>query len=102
MPISFTQAALGVTLGYETLDGEVELTIPAGTQSGTSFRFRDHGVPQVRGRGRGDLLVEVVVETPEDLSDEQEELLRRLAELRGEQVADPEKGLFARLRSAMR
>lgn len=102
LPISFTQAVLGTTIAYQSLDGEVELVIPRGTSTGTTFRFRDLGVPQVRGRGRGDLLVEVVVETPTDINDEQEELLRRLAALRGEQVAEPEKGLLARIRSAIR
>ena len=102
LPISFTQATLGATLTYISLDGDVELIIPRATQTGTTFRFRDLGVPQVRARGRGDLLVHVEVQTPDDLDDEQEELLRRLAELRGEAVAEPEKGLFARFRSAMR
>ncbi|MEZ5266404.1 MAG: DnaJ C-terminal domain-containing protein [Acidimicrobiales bacterium] len=102
LPVSVTQAALGVTLAYESLDGDLELVIPKGTQTGTVFRFREHGVPQVRGRGRGDLLVEVVVETPTDLSEEQEALLRQLAQLRGEDVAEHRKGPFARLRSAMR
>jgi molecular chaperone DnaJ len=102
LPISFTQAALGTTISYQSLDGEVELAVPPGTQTGTTFRFRELGVPQVRGRGRGDLLVEVLVETPTDLTEEQEELLRKLADLRGEQVAEPEKGLLARLRSVIR
>ncbi|MFN0028968.1 MAG: molecular chaperone DnaJ [Acidimicrobiales bacterium] len=102
LPISFTQAALGATLSYASLDGDLELVIPRGTQSGTVFRFREHGVPQVRGRGRGDLLVSVEVQTPDDLDDEQEELLRRLAELRQESVSEPDRGLFARLRSAIR
>lgn len=102
LPISFTQAALGVTLTYESLDGPLELVIPRGTQTGTTFRFREHGVPQVRGRGRGDLLVEVEVEVPTELNDEQEALLRQLAQLRGEDVAEAKKGPFARLRSAIR
>ena len=102
LPISFTQAALGTTIAYESLDGEVELVVPAGTQTGTVFRLRELGVPQVRGRGRGDLLVEVTIETPTDLTEEQEELLRRFADLRGEQVAEPEKGFLARLRSVIR
>lgn len=102
LSIAFTQAVLGTTFAYESLDGEVELVVPAGTQTGTVFRMRDLGVPQVRGRGRGDLLVEVVVETPGELPAEQDELLRRLAELRGEAVTEAKKGPFARLRSAMR
>ncbi len=102
LAITFTQAALGSTMAYQSLDGEVELVVPAGTQAGTVFRFRELGVPQVRGRGRGDLLVEVAIGTPTDLSEEQEEVLRRFADLRGEEVAEPEKGLLARLRSVIR
>lgn len=102
LAISVTQAALGATMAYATLDGEEQLSVPPGTQSGFAIRFRGKGSPQVQGRGRGDLLVEIAVETPTELTEEQEELLRRLAELRGEAVAPPDKGLFARLRSAMR
>src|SRR5690606_16622839 len=78
-PISFAQAALGTKLDYETLDGTEELVIPRGTQTGTVVRLREKGVPDVRGRGRGDLLVELVVETPVDVDEEQDELLRKLA-----------------------
>lgn len=102
LAIPFVQAALGATLTYETLDGEERLAVARGTQSGHVVRLRGKGVPVVQGRGRGDLIIEMVVETPEDLTDEQEDLLRKLADLRGEQVAEPEKGFFARLRSAMR
>ena len=95
-----TQVALGVELDYETLDGTEALTIPAGTQTGAVFRIRDRGAPHLHGRGRGDLLVEVVVDTPTDLGTEDEELLRRLAEARGETVAEAGEGLFSRIRQA--
>ena len=100
-----TQAALGVELDYETLDGTEDLVIPAGTQSGKVFRLRGRGVPDVQGRGRradvrGDLLVEVVVDTPASFSAEEEELLRKLADVRGETVAAP--GLKSKIRSAFR
>lgn len=100
--VAATQAALGVTVPFETLDGEEELTVPAGTNSGRELRLRGRGVPVLQGRGRGDLVVSVVVDTPDDLTREQEELLRRLAELRGEQVAPPEAGLMSKLRSAFK
>jgi molecular chaperone DnaJ len=101
-PISFAQATLGTKLDYETLDGREELVIPRGTQTGTVVRLREKGVPEVRGRGRGDLLVELVVETPGDLTEEQDQVLRQFAALRGETVAEPDSGFFSKLRSAFR
>lgn len=100
--LPFTQAALGVQLRYETLDGTEDLAVPAGTQTGRSFRLRARGVPRVQGRGRGDLVVTVVVDTATDLNDEQDQLVRRLAELRGEEVAAADHGLFSKLRSAFK
>lgn len=97
-----TQAALGVHLPFETLDGVEDLVIPRGTQTGRVFRLRGHGVPHLEGRGRGDLLVQVVVDTPEDLNPEQEELLRQLATLRGEEVAPADTGFFSRIKSAFK
>ena len=101
-PITVAQATLGVTLPLETLDGTEELVVPAGTQTGRVFRFRGLGVPHLQGRGRGDLLVHVRVDTPTDLTDEQEELLRRFAELRGEEVAEPESGFLGRLKGVFK
>jgi molecular chaperone DnaJ len=95
-----TQAALGAVLAFETLDGSEELVVPRGTQTGRVFRLRGRGVPHVRGRGRGDLLVRAVVDTPTDLSPEVEDALRSLAELRGDDVAPPEKGFLSRIKSA--
>jgi molecular chaperone DnaJ len=102
LKISTTQAALGVHVPFETLDGTEDLVIPRGTQTGRVFRLRGRGVPHLEGRGRGDVLVQVFVETPEELSKEQEELLRQLAELRGEDVAAPETGLLGRIKSAFK
>ena len=81
LPISFTQAALGAQLEIPTLDGKVTYEIPEGTQTGTTFRLRDKGIPYVNNRTRrGDQLVTVVVETPTRLTREQKELLRQLDE----------------------
>jgi molecular chaperone DnaJ len=99
--IAFTQAALGATLEIETLEEPELLTVPPGTQPGHVFRLKGKGVPVLQGRGRGDLLVEVDVVVPERLNDEEAELVRRLAELRGEDVGEGEgAGLFSRIRSA--
>lgn len=100
--VPLTQAALGATLDYATLDGQEEVVLPRGTQSGYTQRFRGKGVPRLQGRGRGDLVVEVQVEVPADLDDEQEALLRNLAALRGETVAAPGSGLLSKVRSAFR
>ena len=100
--VPVTQAALGAVFPFETLDGTEELSVPAGTQTGKVFKLRGRGVPHVDGRGRGDLLVQVVVDTPVGLSPAQEELLRSLAAERGESVAEPESGFFSKLRSAFK
>ncbi|QYG93702.1 molecular chaperone DnaJ [Iamia sp. SCSIO 61187] len=100
--ISPSQAALGVELVLETLDGVEEITVPRGTQPGHVFRLRGLGVPRVRGRGRGDLLVTVVVDVPETLDEEREALYRQLAALGGEDVAPPDTGLLSKFRSAFK
>lgn len=98
--ISVPQAVLGTTVDLETLDDVEQLEIPAGTESGTVFRMRDRGVPRLRGRGRGDLIVTVAVDVPGRLGSEEEELVRRWAELRGDRVGVPERGFFSRLRGS--
>ncbi|MBM4284997.1 MAG: molecular chaperone DnaJ [Deltaproteobacteria bacterium] len=82
-PLSFTQAALGTRLTIPTLTGSRELVIPPGTQPGEVIRLRGEGVPYPRGSRRGDLLVEVRVTIPRNLSPRQEELLRELAREEG-------------------
>jgi molecular chaperone DnaJ len=100
--VPMTQATLGAHLTFSTLDGDEDLVLPAGTQSGRVFSLRGRGVPGGRGRARGDLLVQVFVDTPTDLDKESEELLRRVAELRGEAVAPAETGFFSRIKSAFK
>jgi len=100
--VSMTQAALGAELEFETLDGAERIDIEPGTQSGRVVELRGRGVPAGRGRSRGSIFVRVAVDTPTDLTKEQDELLRRLAELRGEEVAAPESGLLSRIRSAFK
>jgi molecular chaperone DnaJ len=81
VPISFPQAAMGTEIMVPTLEGEHRLKIGEGTQSGTSFRIRNKGVPVLNGHGKGDLYVEVRIQTPGKLSKRQRELLAELAEL---------------------
>jgi molecular chaperone DnaJ len=78
MPISFPQAALGTELTIETLHGPDTLKVPEGTQSGKEFRLRGKGVPHLNSHGRGDLLVEVRVQTPAKLTKQQRDLMRQL------------------------
>jgi molecular chaperone DnaJ len=99
---TMAQAALGAQLKVETLDGPEELTVPPGAPTGHEIRLRGRGVPHLQRRGRGDLIVTVVVDTPTELTPAQEELLRRFAAERGEDVAPPEAGLFSRIRSAFK
>ncbi len=87
IPISFVQAALGAELEVPTLDGKVKYSIPEGTQTGTVFRLKGKGIPNLGGLGRGDQFVTVVVETPRNLTKEQKELLMEFAGLE-------EKGFF--------
>ncbi len=79
VPISFSQAALGAEIEIPTLEGPEKLRIPEGTQSGTVFKLRHHGVPVLNGRGKGDLYVEVRVQTPTKITRRQRELLEELA-----------------------
>jgi molecular chaperone DnaJ len=81
MPISFTQAALGGEIEIPTLDGTARIKVPPETQSGQTFRLRGKGIKGVRSSYPGDLLCEVVVETPVRLNDRQKELLRELEEI---------------------
>ena len=101
-PIGFAQAALGAELEIPTLEEPEIIVVPTGTQSSKRFRLRAKGVPHVNGRGRGDLIVELVVETPTDLTDEQEVLLRQFAELRAESVAEPDEGFLTKVKSAFK
>jgi molecular chaperone DnaJ len=100
--VAFTQAALGTEVDLESLDGTERLTIPPGIQSGKDIRLRGKGVPHLHGRGRGDLVVTVVVDTPTELTRQADELLRALAAERGEDVAPPDPGLMSKIRGAFK
>jgi len=98
VPISFAQAPLGAEIQVPTLDGPDHVMVPRGTQSGEMIRIKGRGMPDISGRGRGDELVEVVVETPRNLTPRQEELLREFAEIEHEQVSPRRKSFFEKLR----
>jgi molecular chaperone DnaJ len=87
VPISFAQAALGGQIRVPTLDGEEELTIPEGTQTGAIFRLKDQGLPSLQGNGHGDLFIVTTVTTPTRISREMKKLFAQLAEM--EQTPPP-------------
>ncbi len=99
LPVSIAQASLGARFLLPTLDGDEEILVAAGTQPGREFVLRQRGVPRLQGRGRGDLRVRVQVQVPTKLTDFEADLLRKLAEARGEELHS-EHGLFARIKSA--
>ncbi len=88
VPVTFAQAALGAEIKVKTLDGEEELKVPAGTQTGTVFRLKAQGMPVLGGRGRGDLFVAVTLITPKTLTKEQRKLLEQLAEIEDTEFQD--------------
>jgi len=102
LPINVAQAALGDEIEVPTLDGIERLVIPAGTQTGETFRLRKKGIPYLRGEGRGDQLVTVYVVTPKKLTDEQRRLFEELAGTLGtEVIPQGEKGFFDRLKDVL-
>lgn len=91
MNISFVQAALGDTVEVPTVHGDVEMTIPAGTQTGKTFRLKGKGAPKLRGGGQGDQHVTVNIVTPTKLNDAQVEALKNFAAAGGDKVVNPKK-----------
>jgi molecular chaperone DnaJ len=102
VPIAFTTAALGGCITIPGLDGEDnQIDIPAGIQSGKQLRKRGAGMPVLQGRGRGDLVVEIKVETPTRLSARQKELLQELKETETGDECPESRGFFEKLKGAL-
>ncbi|WP_136718182.1 molecular chaperone DnaJ [Halorientalis salina] len=97
--VSFPQAVFGDTVAVPTMDGEVELEIPEGTQSGEVFRLEGKGMPRLRRRGQGDLFVRAQVVTPESLNEEQREALEAFAEAGGEEI-EVDQGFFEKIKNS--
>ena len=103
MPITFSQAALGDDIEIPTLHGKVKLKVPAGTQTGTKFRLKGKGVPNVRGYGVGDQHVIVRIITPSKLSDRQKQLLREFSEASGKAPnGSHEESIFSKVKRAFK
>ncbi|MFN8647391.1 MAG: molecular chaperone DnaJ [Gemmatimonadales bacterium] len=100
LPVSFSQAALGMSVKVPTPYGDEAISIPAGTQGGTILKLKGKGLPRLGQAGRGDLLIRVHVWTPEELSDEQRRLFRELARHEGE---PPKRsaGFWSKLKEAL-
>lgn len=104
--VPMTGAILGTTLSFDSLDGREEIQIKAGTQSGEIVTLKNRGVARLRSMGRGDLKIHLQVVTPTKLTSEQEDLLKRFANLRDEKFSDGaltehSQGLFAKLRDRL-
>ncbi|EUC57891.1 MAG: molecular chaperone DnaJ [Streptococcus salivarius] len=100
--ISFVQAALGDTVEVPTVHGNVEMTIPAGTQTGKTFRLKGKGAPRLRGGSQGDQHVTVKIVTPTKLNDDQKEALLAFAKASGdEKIAPQKKGFFNKVKDAL-
>jgi len=99
VPITYSQAALGGEIEIPTLDGAIAYSLKRGVQSGDVLRVAGRGMPNIRGGRPGDLLIQVIVETPRHLTKRQEELLRELAELDKKHVSPQRKSFVEKLRS---
>ena len=101
--ISFPQAALGDLISIPTIEGkEVEFKITPGTQSGTVFKLRSQGMTSYRHQGRGNMYVTVTVVVPKKLNSKQKKLLNEFAEISGDEIKHVEKGIFDRVKDAMK
>ncbi|MGN1400742.1 MAG: molecular chaperone DnaJ [Bacillus sp. (in: firmicutes)] len=102
VPLTFVQAALGDEIQVPTLHGKVQLKIPAGTQTGTKFRLRGKGIPNVRGYGQGDQHIIVKIITPKKLTDKQRDLLKEFAAASGENTDEHEESIFKKMKRAFK
>jgi molecular chaperone DnaJ len=102
MPLTFAQVALGDEIEVPTLNGKVKLKVPAGTQTGTNFRLRGKGVPNVHGRGQGDQHVQIRVVTPKNLTEKEKEMIREFAKMSGGQPDEQNDNFFAKVRRAFK
>jgi len=98
MPISFPQAALGTELEIQTLDGVATIKVPEGTQSGKEFKLRGRGVPHLNSSGKGDLIVEIRVQTPSKLTKQQKEILKQLGETLVVENTPRSRGIFEKVK----
>lgn len=99
VPIGYAQAALGAEISVPTLEGEETLRIPAGTQNGDVIRMRGRGIPTPRRNSAGDLLIQIFIEVPKKVSPEHESVLRKLAEIEGDNVLPERKSFYGKVKN---
>lgn len=99
VPISFVQAALGAEIEVPTLEGKVAYTISAGTQTGTTVRLKNKGIPSLRGGSRGDQYVKMNIEVPTKLTEKQKELLKEFSEISKDENHSQMKSFFDKMKS---
>lgn len=100
LPISFSQAALGANLKVPTLNGEEEIKVPAGTQSGTIIELKGRGLPKLNGRGSGSQFVEIIVKTPTRLTARERELFEELAKVQNKNGQKQGDNIFKKIKEA--
>lgn len=98
MPVSYAEAVLGAKLTVPTLEGESEFSIPEGTQTGSVFSLRGKGIPNVNGKGRGNIYVTVTVEVPKSLNSKQKELLKQFDEAMGNKNTPKKQNFFSKFK----
>ncbi len=98
VPITFYEASLGTTLKIPTLDGDCEVVIPEGTQTGTVFTVKGKGIQMVNSKGKGNLYVKVTVETPKSLNSEQKKIMEQFAKSCGDKNFSKKSGFFKKLK----
>lgn len=101
IPITFVQAALGSEIEVPTLDGEVKYKIPEATQTGTEFRLKGKGIPDLRNGIRGDQLIRVYVEVPQKLNEKQKAILKEFAEISGDECQPMRRSFFDKMKEAL-
>jgi molecular chaperone DnaJ len=99
--INIAQATLGAEVKVPTVDGDVKLKIPSGTQPGKIIRMRGRGVPHLRSNSRGDQLVIVNVTIPKRLDEDERDLFEKLAEKMDSEVLPQERGFFEKLKNVL-
>lgn len=100
IPINFVQATLGDEIKVPTLEGKVKFEVPEGTQPGTTFRLKNKGVKHLNRSGKGDQYIKTKVVIPDNLNNEQKELLKEFAEISGEEINPEKKGFFDKVKNA--